>query len=259
MIETGNLAQVCFPLLLARYHRDGSTGTLEVHEGLFRKRVYLREGRVIFAASNNRNDRLGEMLIRRGALKVPDYLAASGEVVPGKRFGTLLVERGTMSAEQLVWAVKEQVKEIVFTLFDVRAASYMFREGEEAEEEVITLNLNTPELIRQGVARMDSVTWALDAFRMPALRLELSVPREKVDEAFELGEFEQELLAALAAPKPIAELFADSPFPQFDLLKFIWVLCVLEMVRVLPPEEGSPPSEPSPEIEVTGEDLGQTS
>ena len=100
MIETGNLSQVCFPLLLARHHGGGSTGTLEVHEGLFRKKVYLREGRVIFAASNDRNDRLGEMLIRRGALKVPDYFAASGEVVPGKRFGTL-VERDTDSQDAL--------------------------------------------------------------------------------------------------------------------------------------------------------------
>ena len=257
MIETGNLAQTCFPLLLARHHGDGSTGTIEVHEGLFQKKVYLREGRVIFAASNNRNDRLGEMLLRRGALKVPDYMAASMEMVPGKRFGTLLVERGTLSADQLVWAVKEQVKEIVFALFDVRAASYMFREGEEAEEEVITLNLNTPELIRQGVARMDGVIWALDAFKLPALRLELAASRQKVDAAFELGEFEQELLDQLASPKTIAELFNETPFPQFDLLKFLWVLCVLEMIRIVPPAPEEPPAEPVPDMEVTGDDLGQ--
>ena len=255
MAETGNLAQDCFPALLARYFKAGVDGTLELHVGLFRKVVYFQGGRVVFAASNDRNDRLGECLIRRDALKVPEFLEASAAMVPGKRFGTMLVERGVLTPEQLVWAVKEQVKEIVFSLFDGCAGTYLFRKGQAAEDEVITLNLNTPELIRQGVARMDHATWPLEVFRDSGSRLELLQPKEEVAAAFELGEFEQESLDQLVKPKRLSDLFGETPFPHFDLLKFLWVLYVLEMIRVLPPEAPDIPLD----LEVTGEDLGQLS
>jgi hypothetical protein len=253
MPDTGNLAQDYFPVLLARYFKAGVDGTLELHVGLFRKTVYLQGGRVVFAASSDRNDRLGEVLVRRDVLKIPEFLEASAAMVPGKRFGTMLVERGALSPERLVWAVKEQVKEIVFSLFDVAAGSYIFREGQTAEDEVITLNLNTPELIRQGVARMDHATWALEAFKDSGSKLELALPRDQVAAAFELGEFEQESLDQLVEPKRLSDFFNETPFPHFDLLKFLWVLYVLEMIRVLPPDTSEMPLD----LDVTGEDLGQ--
>lgn len=241
------------PLLLSNHLKAGSTGVLEVSTGAFQKRLFLEEGRVVFASSNDRNDRLGEMLIRRGVLAVPDFYAASRAVVPGKRFGTVLVERGLLSPEQLVWAVKEQVKEIVFSLFPVLEARCAFREGEGAGEEGITLNLRTPELIRQGVLRMDHTVRPLEAFAEQERTFGLAVPREEVEAAFDLGNAEREAVAALTVPRPLPALFRAAPLPQFAFLKFLWVLLLLEMARFGPPaaEETST----GPELELTGEDL----
>lgn len=241
------------PLLLANHFKARSTGVLEVAAGAFLKRLYLEKGGVVFASSNDRNDRLGEMLIRRGVLAVPDFYAASRAVVPGKRFGTVLVEMGLLSPEQLVWAVKEQVKEIVFSLFPVPEARCVFREGEGAGEEGITLNLRTPELIRQGVLRMDSTVRPLEAFSSQESTFGLVVPLEEVEAAFDLGAAEREAAAALVVPRPLPHLFRAAPLPQFAFLKFLWVLLLLDMASIGPPAAAEP--QDGPELELTGEDL----
>jgi len=241
------------PLLLSGHFKARSTGVLEVSAGAFSKRLFLEEGRVVFASSNDRNDRLGEMLIRRGVLAVPDFFLASRDVAPGKRFGTILVERGLLSPEQLVWAVKEQVKEIVFSLFPVPEARCAFREGEGPGEEGITLNLRTPELIRQGVLRMDHTVRPLEAFAAQERTFGLVVPLKEVEAAFDLGPAEREAAAALTVPRPLPALFRAAPLPQFAFLKFLWVLLLLDMARLGPP--AAPEPEEGPELELTGEDL----
>lgn len=245
-----------FPLLLAKHYRERATGALEVGSGSVRKKVFLQEGRVVFAASTDRNDRLGEMLIRRGILSVPDFYAASDAVIPGKRFGTVLVERGHITPDQLVWSVKEQVKDIVFSLFALPDGDCAFVEGEDAGEEMITLNLRTPELLRLGVLKMDHTVRPLLAFRETGRRLVLSVAEEDVLDAFDLGQSERALVLSLLEPRPVAEIFREAGRSQFALLKFLWVLLLLDMIRLEPASgAGGPSPGEMPELDVTLEDL----
>lgn len=252
-----DLSLTPFPLVLSRLYQAGASGALLLTSGSHGKRVFLQAGAVIFAASNDRNDRLGEMLLRRGVLSLEEYLAASAEVVPGKRFGTILVERGTLSPGQLVWAVKEQVKEIVFSLFSLPSGTCQLVPEAEAGGEVITLTINTPELLRQGIARMDTITWPLDAFHDAGGRLRLEKPSAEVLSMFSLGDGESEMVAALERGATIIELCRHSTLSHFALLKLLWALAILNLVRTLPPE-GSPEAGDAEEpidFGVTGSDL----
>lgn len=256
MSDSGDLSATPFPLLLAEHFKRGSTGALSVAVGTFQKRIYLQGGRVVFAASNDRNDRLGEMLVRRGVLGLSDFLEASASMVPGKRFGTLLVEREIIDGQQLVWAVTEQVKEIVFSLFGLPAGPYQFLDGQDAGEEMITLQINTPELLHQGVTRMDQILPILDAFPETDLHLQLAGGASVVFSALTLEGTEREVVRALAAPCELRGLCASAKMPQFPLLKFLWVLLMLGYVRTVEPSGiPSPESGGLPEMEITGEDL----
>ncbi|MGC8724079.1 MAG: DUF4388 domain-containing protein [Acidobacteriota bacterium] len=257
MSDSGDLSATPFPLLLADHFKRGSTGALSVALGTFRKRIYLQGGRVVFAASNDRNDRLGEMLVRRGVLGLSDFLEASASMVPGKRFGALLVEREIIDGQQLVWAVTEQVKEIVFSLFGLPAGPYQFLDGQDAGDEMITLQINTPELLHQGVNRMDQIVPILGAFSDARVHLQLAGDASGVLSALTLeGTTEREVVRALAAPCELRALCASAKMPQFPLLKFLWVLLMLGYVRTT--ETASIPSPEAgglPEMEITGEDL----
>ena len=256
MPDHGDLAAVPFPLLLARHYQTKSTGALEVSAGPFKKKVFLKDGGVIFAASNDHNDRLGELLIRRDVITVPEHVRSWAALVRGKRYGTVLVEREVISPSQLVWAVKEQVKEIAFSLFALSAGPYRFMDEADAGEELITLSINTPELLRQGVQRMDTITGPLSAFDSLGMRLDPVLNAAEIVEPFELSAGEIALVKELDKSPSLGDLFERTTLPHFAMIKFLWVLLILGLIRPAsagPAAEGD--SEAPDELGITGEDL----
>jgi len=253
MSKPGPPADAPFPLVLAHHHAERSTGTLLVLSPPFRKKVYLQEGGVVFAASDDRNDRLGEMLLRRGVLRIVPFLTASAALQKGKRFGTLLVERGLLSPEQLVWAVKEQVKEIVFSLFSTTAAACEYVPGGAAGEEIITLTLNTYELLRLGIERLDRISAALEPFRDPRERFSLRQGPESVARLLRVDERAGVILTRLARPVALENLFENPALTDLETLKLMWTLWVLDLLEAAPPSEAT--AMENEELGITADDL----
>lgn len=223
-----------FPHKLASAYKERQSGALVVRAGEITKNVYLDSGSVVFASSNDRNDRLGEMLIRRGVISLNDYLLASEKVMPGKRFGTILVDMGILTPEQLVWAVKEQVKEIVFSLFGEIFLSITYNPNISVAEEVITLNINTPELIRQGILSMDRVSWALSDMEKMDTKIKTIKSIEFIMSLLSLSKVEQDILFSLKEGIEFREIFLNIPKEvHASVLKFLWALFVLGFIDTI--------------------------
>lgn len=249
------LSETAFPKALAQAYQRKETGALIVRAGEIIKYIFLESGSVTFASSNDRNDRLGEMLLRKGVISITDFLHSSQSVIPGKRFGTILVETGILTPEQLVWAVKEQVKEIVFSLFGELFVSYKFEPHANAGDEVITLNINTPELIRQGILSMDRISWALSDFEDLNVKICLSKPPEVILGFLELSKVEQEILYTLRKEIFFKEIFSNiAPSLHASVLKFLWTLYVLGFMKKIN-EEKKEMSQTEELLDVTFEDI----
>jgi hypothetical protein len=243
---------MALPKTLALSFQRKESGALIVQAGEIQKTIYLEGGSVIFATSNDRNDRLGEMLIRRGVISVQDFMKASNSVMPGKRFGTILIEMGLLNPEQLVWAVKEQVKEIIFSLFGELFISYRFEAAAQAGNEIITLNINTPELIRQGILSMDRISWVLSDFENQKGFMSLVKPPESLMGILSLSKIEQEILFILQKGSYFSGLFNAQPVTlHASILKFLWALYVLGYLKIDDIKDESPQQE----LEVTLDDL----
>ncbi|MCX7830419.1 MAG: hypothetical protein N2445_05110 [Acidobacteria bacterium] len=252
------LSQTAFPKALAQAYQRKETGALVVRAGEITKNIFLENGSVIFASSNDRNDRLGEMLVRRGVISITDFLKSSERVVPGKRFGTILIETNILTAEQLVWAVKEQVKEIVFSLFGELFVSYKYEPHSKAGDEVITLNINTPELIRQGILSMDRISWALSDFESFKDKIVLSKSPEVIINLLSLSKLEQEILFILKEGAFFSDVFAKTaPSLHASVLKFLWALYVLGFV-VTKSEQEEKSQLPDEILDVTFDDISGT-
>lgn len=243
-----------FPRALAKAYQKKFTGAIVVKALQITKIIYFENGSVIFASSNDRNDRLGEMLVRRGIISIPDFLEASSLVVPGKRFGSILVEKKLLSPEQLVWAVKEQVKEIIFSLFGELFVSYSFEPNKKLGDEVITLNINTPELIREGIISMDRISWALSDLEDIGEKIFLEKSPEEILNLLSLSKIEQEVLYLLKDGLYLKDIFRERPVSiHASLLKFLWALFVLGFVGI--EKKGEESSIDGLELDVTMEDL----
>ena len=117
LVLTADVRAFALADLLNLVHAQAKSGFLYFEHGECEKTVYLHRGEVIFATSNQRVDRLGECLVRSGAITQAQQREANASYRPPAPFGRFLVKLGFLSPRDLWDAVKGQVEEIVRSLF----------------------------------------------------------------------------------------------------------------------------------------------
>jgi hypothetical protein len=194
LVLTANVGSFSLADILHLLHASSKSGFLFFEGGEHVKSVYLHRGEVIFATSNQKFDRLGECLVRSGAITPDQFAEAIKAYTSSSQFGKILVERGFLTSRELWGGVKLQVEEIVRSLFSYGVGSVLFWEGEVRPDNVVRLSLPTRRLIAQGLKRRD------DLLRFVAL---LEAPRVRVAVAQDLpqhlGETERAVLGAIRA------------------------------------------------------------
>jgi hypothetical protein len=148
-----------FPLadVLSVIHGAAKSGFLYFCLDDHRKSIYMHRGEVVFAASNQIVDRLGECLLRSGKLTLEQLRETERCWSPEDRFGKALVRRGLLTPRGLWSGVKDQVEEIVRSLFAYASGTVHFWEGEVQPDNVVRLSLPTRTLIAEGLRRRDEL------------------------------------------------------------------------------------------------------
>jgi hypothetical protein len=148
----GELDSTSLPTMLATIQRHGVPGVLECENGEIAKEVYFATGDIIFATSTDRHESLGESLLRDGLITDDQLRLSSDELrrTPGRRHGTVLVQMGFLEPHELGAAVRNQVQNIVWSLFEWTAGSVVFRVGHFRDDEVYKIKIPTARAILEG-------------------------------------------------------------------------------------------------------------
>ncbi len=151
----GDLSETPLPEVLYTIHRYKAPGVVEcAREGESRK-IHIDGGNIIFATSNRIEDSLGHRLLSQGLITQAQFDESSKQVAEGtKRHGTALVEMGILEPKDLFVSVREQVNEIVWSVFEWTSGTVTFEPGRERNLEFIKLNIPTRQAILQGVRGM---------------------------------------------------------------------------------------------------------
>jgi tetratricopeptide (TPR) repeat protein len=232
---TRSLAENDFPDLVQTLHERRWSGTLSLtHMGQV-KSVVVQKGRLVFASSSSRDDRLGELLLRRGRITVRQYAEASAAIGKGKRLGAALVEQGALDAADLVKVVVEHTQEVIYSVFPWTEGFYRMKEGSPGEE-AITLKMSTPDLILEGIGRIDS--WSRVERGVGGLdaRYERSEDWEKELKQMTLSSEKLALLTEHTSPRSVAEICETSAMlSDFEVCRTIWAFRVIGVLRAIPP------------------------
>jgi Fe2+ or Zn2+ uptake regulation protein len=220
-----NIKDVGIPNILVYLNRKRKTGTLVIKMPAFTKKVYLDKGDVIFASSTDEDDRLGETLIKMGKITLEQY-NRSVELLKmtGKRQGEILVELGYLTPQDIIWGVKYQAKDIIYSLFQLKDAEYEFREGEIPSNEVITLKMSMGNLIYEGVKRINNINRMLK--EMPDMNsvLKLSADPVSLFQDIVLSSLDKKMLFMIDGKKTLKELINSSSPNSFQVMKTLYVL-----------------------------------
>ncbi|MBW2542226.1 MAG: DUF4388 domain-containing protein [Deltaproteobacteria bacterium] len=193
LVLTASVTSFSLADILHLVHASSKSGFLFFENGDHVKSVYLHRGEVIFATSNQKFDRLGECLVRSGAITPEQFAEAIKAYTPSSQFGRILVEREFLTSRELWGGVKLQVEEIVRSLFSYGSGSVLFWEGEVRPDNVVRLSLPTRRLIAQGLKRRDELLRFLAVLETPRVRITSAKEMPQ-----RLGESERAMLDAIA-------------------------------------------------------------
>lgn len=237
----GSLAERDVPDLIQALHQRRFTGVLTLtHMGVGR-RVIVQEGRLVFATSSDPDDRLGELLLRQDRLTLRQHAEAVQAVVPGKRLGGILVEQGLLTPKELVKAVTQQSQNVIYRAFDWTEGQYRIQEGVQPSE-AITLKISTPDIILEGIRRIESWTRIHRAVGGLEARYERAPNYENELPSLTLSIEKLNLLVGLTGVADVETICRDSPLPDFEVCRTLWAYRVIGVVRRVDPPPAPPPA-----------------
>lgn len=140
-------------------HQAEATGKLVLTGPDQKARVYFHQGHLIYARSDAQMERLGEYLVRTGVLEPAQLEGAKMKagLEENRRIGSILVESGSISDEELRGAVTNQIKETVYRLVRVEEGSFAFYSQIYPENEDILLDVSLDLLLLEGLRKLDEL------------------------------------------------------------------------------------------------------
>jgi hypothetical protein len=232
----GILSTTTFPGLMYSILRRKETGVLTLAGESIEKSIYIQSGRPVFAASNDRDDRLGQIFFKAGLVSLEELMSALERAAEeGKRLGTLLVEMGLVQPHDLVEGVRSQVRNIVCSLFLWTRGSYRYRPGDLPTDEVITLKLSAGNTILEGIRRIESWERIWEAVGDLEMKYQTAPSLEDMSRDLTLSLEEWTLLSHCERPVSLRELCRTSTLKDFEICRLLWALLTLGIVVRISP------------------------
>jgi hypothetical protein len=227
----GILSSATFPALVYSILSRDETGVLTLTGDTSEKSVYIQGGSPIFATSSDRDDRLGQVLFKSGAVSLEGLMeAVEVSLATGKRLGTVLVESGHIEPHALVEGVRTQVRDIITSLFLWTRGRYRYVSGPLPTNEVITLKLSAGDIILEGIRRVESWGRIWEAVGDLDATYKTTDRVERLARNMSLTLEEWTLLSHCEQPVRLRELCRISPIRDFSICQFLWAMQTLGIV-----------------------------
>ncbi len=148
----GHLNGAEFPQILHRLYQQKMTGLLHVQKDLAKKVIYINKGYPIFARSNILGECLGRMLVKDDVITQVDCdQSIENSKISGRRQGTVLIEMGLLTPQELHDALKQQVTEKLLNVFAWSEGLFRFVPKDDFKKNITSIELSPSALILQGI------------------------------------------------------------------------------------------------------------
>ena len=227
----GDLSQTALPEILHTVDRFQVPGVFEAQRGPLIKRVFIKEGNVVHASSNSREDSLGRYLETSGLLSREQYDATMSERErTHKRYGVLLMEQRLLSPGEIYHAIRKQIEAIVWSLFAWQEGSVTFSIGEYREPDSVRIQLPMQQVILQGIKRAPNAKVMVARMGRKETVFEACYQVEELIElAMDADEYS--LLQLVDGRRTLFEICTQGPHSAAENGKLLYAFQVLQLIR----------------------------
>ena len=152
----GSISDTAVSDLIAKIFFSKSNGVLRLSQDEVKKNLYFIEGGIVFAHSNLRTERLGEILLRLGKITEEEFQQATLEPDEEKRIGQTLLDKGLIAPSEVKAGVAYQVQQILFSVLNWDWGEYEFQEKNNPVFDDIRVEVSTPVILIDGIRNIQN-------------------------------------------------------------------------------------------------------
>lgn len=245
-ILEGNLSRFEVPDLLNFLSMGRRTGVLVLERPNQETKVFLRDGRPVYATSTSDELRLGNLLVRLAKLSaeaVRDALVRRGGSV--YRLGQLLLADRLLTEDELASILKIQVSEVIFETLEWRAGGFTFFDRVSPPASAVTLEMDLQNLIMEGVRRIDARNRLGEVFTDLSMVVESVVNPERVKQNVTLTREEWQVYFLIDSRRSLGEICRlAGNSDELATLQILYRLVSARFVAVSPAPLGATPALP---------------
>lgn len=238
----GNLARFEAPDLLTFLNMCRRTGVLVMERPDQETKLFLREGRPVYATSTKEELRLGAIVVRLG--KVPaealePALAKHGGV---GRLGQVLITEKLITEAELASCLKVQVSEVIFDTFHWGQGIFTFWDGVPPPASAVTLEMDLQNLLMEGARRTDERGRLAEIFPDLGMAVETVANPERVKHSVNLTPEEWKVFFLIDGRRTLSEIcHLAGGLDDAVTLQILHNLVLAKFVTVVP-APASPPT-----------------
>lgn len=215
-------------LFLKDIHLGQKSGQLIFNHENIKKILFFRTASLIHARTNRLDERLGEILLKKGKISREIYESLDTFILPKQNIGEVLLEKGLITDEVLYQGLVDQFKEIVFNTFSVFDARISFQEKEDLKDKIYESNLSIPAhiLIQEGIRRMPFHPYLVEFLG------ERIFSQKGKTYFYQLTEEEKNIFRYIDGASPPDILLRSGRFPPDLFWKTLYLFYCLDLIDV---------------------------
>ncbi|MFC2171048.1 DUF4388 domain-containing protein [Acidobacteriota bacterium] len=226
----GELNSIIFPQVLRNFYVNRRTGVLDIEGPGTHARVFLAGGSIVFASSEEKEKRIGEVLVRMEKLTKAQLEGILAEVPKGMKFGRYLLDNCPVNIGDIHSAIEEQIRSIVLPIFNWTDGHYKFTEGVEVDTDELVSSISMADLMIEGVRRMEDFEGIRDfMFELnPQLNL-VDEPYARFQKLTLTGE-EGYIFSRIDGSLTLKEICSLAPTPEEQTCRIVYALVAAGIV-----------------------------
>jgi len=224
----GDLKEGDIYSILYYIYKNSISGILVVNAENVEKKMFVENRKIIFAASNGKDDALGDYLLKNNLID-KDIFHKTGQYMEknNKRFGRALIELGYFNYEQLWTWIPNHLQAIVSSFFDIKSGTYRIVTNIEKQEENIVLDLDILSVIVEGMRRFESKSFLEKKF-VDIEHLYITDSRNMTQ--LDLKPYEIHVFDLVKRGAQLKDILKRSELLEFDTLRLLFLFLILEII-----------------------------
>ena len=219
----GKLETTHLGSLLQMFGDIEKTGVLTMTNGKEEAKIYIKEGSIVYASSSQKEFLLGNLLRINGILsetELQEFLKKADE--EDQKLGAFLVKEGHMSKETLKKILRDQVEEILCSLFFWDSGEFEYKDVPLSVDQGLATEMNPVEIVLEASRRIDE--WSVITKDIPSdtsFKITLGLHDQK---GMKLSQKETHILSMIDGKRNVREIIEVSGYDEFTAYKILYSL-----------------------------------